>query len=175
MLRGEWGEVRVNHQRYRTLTYKVDLQEGRYTLMIGASTRELGHTLEQLAILLWTSVPLVALCGIGGGYWLSRRALAPVDELTKKARVIGIENLSERLELPRTDDEIQRLAETWNEMLGRLEIAVSRISQFTADASHELRTPSPSYDPRRRSCLEGLVPNPRTARRWRKSNANRKA
>ena len=140
-LQADWVTVRVNHKHYRVLSYKVDLRDDNYTLLIGASTKEIGHTLERLAALLWTTVPVVALCGIGGGYWLSRRALSPVDEITRKARSIGIENLSERLNVPDTDDEIQRLAETWNEMLGRLEIAVSRISQFTADASHELRTP----------------------------------
>jgi heavy metal sensor kinase len=141
ILANQWGTVRLKHKRYRTLDYKVRLRDGNYTLIIAASTRQIGHTLEQLAIVLWTTVPLIALCGIGGGYWLSRRALAPVDEVTRKARFIGIENLSERLDVPKTNDELERLAETWNEMLGRLEIAVSRISQFTADASHELRTP----------------------------------
>ncbi len=76
-----------------------------------------------------------------GGYWISRRALAPVDEITQAARSIGIQNLSRRLTVPATGDELQRLSETWNDMLARLESAVKRLSQFTADASHELRTP----------------------------------
>ena len=76
-----------------------------------------------------------------GGYWISRRALAPVDALTQAARSIGIQNLSQRLPMPSTGDELARLAETWNGMLARLESAVQRLSQFTADASHELRTP----------------------------------
>jgi heavy metal sensor kinase len=64
-----------------------------------------------------------------------------VDAITLAARSIGIENLSQRLEVPATGDELQRLSETWNGMLARLESAVARLSQFTADASHELRTP----------------------------------
>jgi len=76
-----------------------------------------------------------------GGIWISRRALAPVDEITLAARSIGIQSLSRRLDVPSTGDELQRLSETWNEMLARLEAAVKRLSQFTADASHELRTP----------------------------------
>ena len=64
-----------------------------------------------------------------------------MDRITETARTIGVTNLSERLPVPHTSDELQRLAETWNDMLRRLEIAVSQISQFTADASHELRTP----------------------------------
>ena len=58
-----------------------------------------------------------------------------------RRRSIGIENLSQRLEVPAAGDELQRLSETWNGMLERLEAAVKRLSQFTADASHELRTP----------------------------------
>ena len=54
---------------------------------------------------------------------------------------IGIENLSQRLVVPRTGDELERLTELWNSMLGRLESAVTTLSQFAADASHELRTP----------------------------------
>lgn len=65
----------------------------------------------------------------------------PVDEMTAAARSIGAANLSERLAIPRTGDELQRLAETWNSMLSRLEESLKQLSRFTADASHELRTP----------------------------------
>jgi signal transduction histidine kinase len=64
-----------------------------------------------------------------------------VDEITSVARSIGVQNLGQRVAVPRTGDELQRMSETWNEVLERLEIAVKRIRQFTADASHELRTP----------------------------------
>jgi two-component system heavy metal sensor histidine kinase CusS len=72
---------------------------------------------------------------------MSLRALRPVDEITSVARSIGVQNLSQRVAVPRTGDELQRMSETWNEVLERLEISVKRIRQFTADASHELRTP----------------------------------
>jgi heavy metal sensor kinase len=81
------------------------------------------------------------LAASAGGYWMSRRALAPVDEVTDAARLIGLQNLSVRLPVPHTGDELQRLSETWNRMLERLDSAVDRIQRFTADASHELRTP----------------------------------
>ena len=76
-----------------------------------------------------------------GGYWLSLRALRPVDEITSVAKSISVRNLSQRLTVPQTGDELQRMARTWNEVLERLDSAVARIRQFTADASHELRTP----------------------------------
>ena len=71
----------------------------------------------------------------------ARRALAPVDALTRTARSIGGSNLNDRLESLTTGDELQRLSDTLNEMLARIENAFLRVTQFTADASHELRTP----------------------------------
>jgi heavy metal sensor kinase len=72
---------------------------------------------------------------------MSRRALAPVDELTRAARSITADRLSKRLAVPKTGDELERLAQTLNDMIERLEKAFKQISQFTSDASHELRTP----------------------------------
>jgi signal transduction histidine kinase len=63
-----------------------------------------------------------------------------VHRITSKARTIGIQDLQHRLPVPQTGDELQVLAETWNDLLGRLEIAVSRLTQFTGDISHDLRT-----------------------------------
>ncbi len=87
------------------------------------------------------SAPILLLISSACGYWLSRRALKPVDRITAAARFISIRNLSERLPVARTGDEIERLAETCNAMLARLDAAVKQIKQFTADASHELRGP----------------------------------
>jgi signal transduction histidine kinase len=90
---------------------------------------------------LLSSAPILLLISCAGGYWISRRALQPVDRITAKARSISISNLSERLPVTQTADELQRLTVTCNAMLDRLEASVSRIKQFTADASHELRGP----------------------------------
>jgi heavy metal sensor kinase len=97
--------------------------------------------LEHFALLLFISIPLFLLCAAAGGYWISTLALAPVDQITQTARTISAQNLSSRLVVPNTGDELQRLSETLNGMLGRLEAAFKKITQFTADASHELRTP----------------------------------
>ncbi|HEY4378700.1 MAG TPA: ATP-binding protein [Acidobacteriaceae bacterium] len=90
---------------------------------------------------LLASLPILLLISSAGGYWISRRALRPVDTVTASARSIGIRSLSERIPVAETGDELQRLAVTYNEMLERLEAAVKRLKQFTADASHELRGP----------------------------------
>lgn len=87
------------------------------------------------------SAPILLLLSSGCGYWLSRGALKPVDRVTAAARSISIRNLSEKLPVAGTGDEVARLAETCNAMLARLEAAVNQIKQFTADASHELRGP----------------------------------
>ena len=90
---------------------------------------------------LLASAPILLLISSAGGYWLSRKALKPVDRITAAARSISISNLSERLPVSRTGDELERLAETCNAMLARLDVAVNQIKRFTADASHELRGP----------------------------------
>lgn len=125
----------------RTTERSFRIGEEDFRLSLGTSSHEIDHTLELLGILLLTLIPAVILVACVGGAWLSRRALRPVDEITLAARTIGIENLSQRLPVPETGDEIQRLTEVWNTMLGRLESAVKTLSQFAADASHELRTP----------------------------------
>ena len=127
--------------RYRTFATETTVQGARFRIFVAAPLDSTELTLHRLGdVLLWAT-PLVLLIGWLGGYWVSRRALQPVDAITRAAQSIGIENLSERLEVPSAGDELTRLAETWNNMLARLESAVKRLSQFTADASHELRTP----------------------------------
>ncbi|MBV8706888.1 MAG: HAMP domain-containing protein, partial [Acidobacteriaceae bacterium] len=128
-------------KHYLATGRSVPLGENTIRIFLAVTSDPVDRSLNLLALLLVMAVPAFIMCGAAGGYWLSRKALSPVDSITERARTIGVTNLSERLNVPRTNDELQRLTETWNDMLGRLEVAVSRISQFTADASHELRTP----------------------------------
>jgi heavy metal sensor kinase len=132
---------RLGHQRFRLLSEKMDVGGRVYIVRIGHPMHEEMETLDDFGgYLLWFA-PLLFLGASGMGYWLSRRALAPVDALTRTARTISGHNLSSRLEQLHTGDELQRLSDTLNEMLGRIETAFLRITEFTADASHELRTP----------------------------------
>ncbi len=75
------------------------------------------------------------------GFFLARKALAPVASITATARRISAENLNERIEVENRGDEIGMLASTVNEMIERLEDSFRQIKQFSADASHELKTP----------------------------------
>jgi len=126
---------------YLAVVETVVLKQGRVRTFLAISSEPVQRAVYLLGVLLSAAVPLFVVCAAAGGFWLSRRALRPVDEITERARTIGLNNLSERLPVPNTNDELQRLTETWNAMLARLQLAVSKISQFTADASHELRTP----------------------------------
>ena len=104
----------------------------------------LGEFEEMQRDFLWTAglgSPLLLLFASAGGYWMSGRALRPVDEIAVAARRISANNLSERLPSHGTGDELDRLSQVLNGMLARLEAAFKQIKQFTADASHELRTP----------------------------------
>lgn len=128
-------------------------------LYLLAAAPEAGNlvVLESFRRGLLASVPMMLLISSAGGYWLSRRALRPVDRITATARSISIRNISGRVPVTATGDEIQRLAETCNDMLGRLEASVNQIKQFTADASHELRGPL-SFT---RTIAEVALKNPR--------------
>ena len=99
------------------------------------------QTLENLQLSLLFGIPFLTLLAALGGYFLAGRGLAPVDTITQTARRISAEDLSARINLPDSGDELGRLAATFNEMLVRLDDSFHRERQFTADASHELRTP----------------------------------
>jgi heavy metal sensor kinase len=110
-------------------------------VQVAQSLDDMQDTLQRLLITLLISVPiLVVVAGISG-YFLAARALAPIDKITLTARRISGEDLSSRLNIPVTDDEVGRLTQTLNDMLARLDDSFQRERQFTNDASHELRTP----------------------------------
>ena len=128
-------------QRFRFMSENLAVAGRRYTVQTGVPEDDILLTLTIFQRYLLMLAPLMLLAASAVGYWLSRRALAPVDALTRAARNITGADPSSRLEKLDTGDELQRLAETLNEMLARIEAAFLRVTQFTADASHELRTP----------------------------------
>jgi heavy metal sensor kinase len=136
-----FGEVDFHGQPYRVLAHPFSSGSQAFVLCAAAPLEGNRVVLRAFSAgLLWAIPALFAISALGG-YALSRRALQPVDRITAATRSLSVSNLSERLPVPETRDELQRLSETYNAMLARLESAVNEIKRFTGDASHELRNP----------------------------------
>lgn len=138
---GTFSTVSVEGRAYRLAAAGLDTAGRHYGMVVAVPLDEVSAVMTTFRYLLLLMIPGVLVLAGLGGYWLSSRALRPVDRITSEAESIGVQDLSRRIEVPRTGDELQRMAEVWNAMLERLEGSVQRIRQFTADASHELRTP----------------------------------
>jgi heavy metal sensor kinase len=109
---------------------------------MAAPVDQISETLGTLRNVLIGLIPLMLIGAGFGGWWLSRRALKPVDEMTAAAEAVSVADLAARLHVPQTNDELQRLGEAWNRMLERISASVQQMKRFTADAAHELRTPT---------------------------------
>lgn len=132
---------RITGRLFRFTVQRLAANGHTYTAATGIPMDDVVETLGIFRNYLLMFGPLLFLVAAAGGYWLSRRALSPVDALVRTAHDISGVNLDSRLPKLNTGDELQRLSDTLNEMLDRIENAFLRITQFTADASHELRTP----------------------------------
>ncbi|HEU4792316.1 MAG TPA: ATP-binding protein [Nitrolancea sp.] len=132
----------VDGEQMRVLSEPV-VSEGQIigALQVGTSGAEIAETLQFTVVLLVITGSLMLLAASAGGIWIAGRALQPVDRITGLAAEIEEMDLSRRINLNLPDDQIGRLARTFNGMLDRIEGAFRRQRQFTADASHELRTP----------------------------------
>ncbi|MEX2260426.1 MAG: ATP-binding protein [Bryobacteraceae bacterium] len=131
----------VGGAELRFLSRRVEVLGRPYTIQVAVPMHELNEGLADFAWALIILIPAVLSIATVGGWWMSRRALRPVDQIIDAARSIGEQSLARRLPVLDTQDELQRLSETLNQMLGRIESAFRRVTEFTADASHELRTP----------------------------------
>lgn len=136
-----YEDRRIGFRQFRFLSETVEVSGRIFLVQTGIPEHDILETLSLFKRYVWLFAAFVLLAASAVGYWLSGRALAPVDALTRTARNISGANLNSRLERLNTGDELQRLSDTLNEMLARIENAFLRVSQFTADASHELRTP----------------------------------
>src|SRR5687768_3020441 len=128
--------------RHRLAFRRVTIPPGvEYIIVVGSSLEPIDEELESLRGILSSLVPLSLVVAGIGGWFLAGRSLSPVVAMADRARKIGVESLSARLPVANPRDELGRLAETFNELLARLEASVEQQRQFMADASHELRTP----------------------------------
>jgi len=96
---------------------------------------------KELAVASALALPIVLAIAAFVGYWLARRALEPVERMTRQAAQITPGQLHERLPAGAVDDELGHLARVFNDLLSRLEQSFEQLRRFTSDASHELRTP----------------------------------
>jgi heavy metal sensor kinase len=131
----------LNHVQYRIASQRVEAGGQEFEIHAAVPTEPFDRALDSFRAIEKGTVPLLIVIASLLGYWLSGRSLAPVTRIIETAERIGVQNLSHRLEVPRARDELWRLTKTLNAMLQRIETSFKRITQFTADASHDLRTP----------------------------------
>jgi two-component system OmpR family sensor kinase len=125
----------------RILATPVMYRGENHVLLVGQTREERAETLRSLRTELLVAGPLALILATLSGYILAGLALRPVDSMRRRAASISAKTPGERLPVPETGDEIERLGQTLNEMLARLEAALQREREFVADAGHELRTP----------------------------------
>jgi two-component system OmpR family sensor kinase len=134
--------VTLHGQRVRTIALPVRRNDRlAEVVQVGVPLAPTERTLQRWIEALMVLVPLGVGLAAAGGRVMARAALRPVDEMALAARRIDAEALARRITVRGTGDELDRLAETLNGMLARLENTFGNMRRFSADAAHELRTP----------------------------------
>ncbi len=134
--------LKLDHNiRLRVMFAKVNIDGHWLLVRIIKNEHQLWRALYAFVVILAVALPFALLVAGLGGYFLSRKLLAPVDRMADSAREIGEQNLHRRLPVVNPEDELGNLAITFNNLLDRLEKSFARLKQFTSDAAHELRTP----------------------------------
>lgn len=131
--------VTQGEDRVRVLI--APLPSSKRLILVGTNSESVDDAVTRLVTILLLTGPLVLLAAGAGGWFLAKRALRPVTEMTHTAAGIGIDRLDERVPVPGGRDELAVLATTLNTMLERLEVGVRDKRRLVADASHELQTP----------------------------------
>jgi len=125
----------------RQITGEQDVAGGKAILRVARSEERLRQELRRLLAILGLGLPLAGAFAGVGAYLIARRALAPIEGMARAAQQITAARLSDRLPVDNPDDELGHLASVFNSMFGRLEASFDQLRRFTADASHEMRTP----------------------------------
>lgn len=131
----------LEDMQYRIAMQSIEAGGQTFRIRAAVNTEPFDDALDRFQHILEETLPALVILASLTGYWLSGRALSPVKEIIRTTRGIGVQDLAGRLTVPEPQDELRSLSETLNEMLARIEASVKRITQFTADASHDLRTP----------------------------------
>lgn len=116
-------------------------QESGQWVVVGTSVENRQEALSALLVLLLIGGPVTLVLAAAAGWAVAGAALRPVERMRQEADAISVSDKGRRLPIPASRDEIARLGNTLNAMIGRLEAAFERERRFVADASHELRTP----------------------------------
>jgi heavy metal sensor kinase len=112
-----------------------------YIVQVANPLSQITQPLNRLRVNLFLILPLTVFCTGMLGAFLARMTLRPIEQMVRTIRQISEENLKLRVQIPETNDEIRRLADTFNDMLAKLDYAFSSQKQFIQDVSHELKTP----------------------------------
>jgi heavy metal sensor kinase len=134
---------RFGDKRWRVYSQQVTAPGGATIgwLQVAQSLDDTQATLKNLTGHMCFSFPLMLVLAIVGSFFLTARALRPIDQITRTAQGINASDLEGRINYAGADDEVGRLARTFDSMLDRLQAGFERERRFTSDAAHELRTP----------------------------------
>jgi two-component system OmpR family sensor kinase len=143
-MRGEivYETIERTKPRLRMVTIPImDNKKVTSVVQVGTSLEDFDETIRKLLLIMIISIPTSIIVTIVVGYFMAKKALKPVEQIRRAAVKISSSNLDEKIDITGRRDELGRLAETFNAMIGRLKDAFQRINQFSIDVSHELKTP----------------------------------
>lgn len=144
------------HKDLRVGGRTIDSPSGRWTVLVAGDSATAKSTVTNAAIVLVGAAPIVVAVAAAATYRMVRRSLRSVDSIRTRVAEISASELSERVPVPTTSDEIAALAMTMNDMLARIEAGHAAQQRFVGDASHELRSPLTAI----MSALEVAVAHP---------------
>ncbi|WP_343568137.1 heavy metal sensor histidine kinase [Acinetobacter sp.] len=155
-----WIEWKIENKTYRGLIYnKASDQNNNISsaqIIVGIDTSEHIHFLNEFRRQLLYIGVIGTFCLMLLGWFAAWRGLRPVQKMAKVAEGISAQHLSERLEVDNTPTELKSLAIAFNDMLDRLETAVGKLSDFSSDLAHEMRTPINNLMTQTQVCLSRI-------------------
>ena len=146
--------VRANGKTWAVEMQEYEVDDVSVVVLAATSTEYVEDSLHDLVLLLLLVIPIYLFVSALGSFFLAKRAMEPIHQITQTAQTIGNGNLTNRICNVNAKDEVGELADTFNKMLDKLEVSFQRERQFTSDASHELRTPVAVIS----ACVEDALP-----------------